>query len=157
MFDTRFWQRPSSAAGPSLERVQTPAGQMRRQRMRWINRVSTSMLATVVSAMLMLFERASGGSSPWLQTLGLLALWLVLFLGLGLLARVTARLAMRLVDAWRRQPDAVDATDHAVYARTLRDPALAREVEALLQTGETRKDDDELPAIFTAPRYCRYL
>jgi hypothetical protein len=157
MFETRFSQRPAAAAGPSLSGVRQTAASGHQRRLRSINLVSAAMLATVVSALTVLVERLTGGASPWTFAVGLLALWLVLFLGLGLLARVSFRLAMRLVGGWRVRPrtDAPPASDHDLFARMRQDRQLSDDVQPLLDADAARDEKHGTP--FVAPRYCRYL
>lgn len=157
MFEARFSQRPAAATGPSWSAVAQPAMQSRRRRLRRVKLVSAAMLATLVSTAMVLVENRSGGTSPWGIEPGLLVMWLVLFLGLSLFARATARLAMRLVGGKQRAPavKAAAMSDHEVFASMRQDPQLSGDVQALLDAGAAR--DIDLPPMFTAPRYCRYL
>jgi len=157
MFETRFSQRPAAAAGPSVSGVRQTAATGRQRRLRRINLVSAAMLATVVSAMTVLVERLTGGASPWTFAVGLLALWLVLFLGLGLLARVSCRLAMRLLGGRRERlrADVPLASDQDVFTRLRQDRQLSDDVQSLLDADAARDEKHGKP--FVAPRYCRYL
>jgi len=157
MFPNRVSQSPLAAAGAVAPDLSRPDAMPRRRRLRWVNLVSAAMLATILSGLMVLAGEALGGASQWGMALGLVVTWLVLFLALSLLARACARLALRVVAALRRPGRSGETalSDHALYARTVRDPQLSGDVQALLDAGANQ--DDNMPALFTAPRYCRYL
>ncbi len=151
MPETFLPQSPIPAVGPSDSPASRVGRSGHRRTMRTANLLSAAMLATLVSALIVLAGNALEGVSHIGMALAMAMMWLLVFLGLSLFARAAARIALRLARSWRTQDAAL--TDQVRFDQARQDPQVSSDVQALLDADPTT----DLPALFTAPRYCRYL
>lgn len=142
---------PIPAVGPSDPPVSRASRPGHRRTMRTANLLSAAMLATLLSALIVLVGNALQGVSHVGMALAMALMWLAVFLCLTLFARAAARIAWRLARNWRAQDVAL--SDQAQFEQARQDPQVASDVQALLDADATK----DLPPLFTAPRYCRYL
>ena len=111
----------------------------RRRRVRASARgLSSALLATVLSALIVAADRMVDAWSGGGLALALLVLWLVVFAGLVLFARATARFSLRLARAWRAWSDeaAQEHADTQLMELARKDARVLADVNAALKRDE---------------------
>ncbi len=155
MFETTLPQQPVPAFGPSMSPDRDLTARGRRRTLRAAKLLSCALMAAVASAFVVLAGNMLGNMSAGRVSLALIAMWLVVFLGMSLFARATARLALRVLRSFhgQRRSQQPALSDQELFALSRRNPQVASDVQALLDADAATDE----PAVFIAPRYCRYL